>query len=180
MVLFRAVVVATIGGNATDSKDFNVESFEALVVAEDCESETGVGMEADWITAEGIGGTFSLTADELALNLGIFNLSEPAKERRLRVRSSFGLASVIVTFCELFESEVGLDSDRVAPSLSRLEIVAVLLIEVELFIFAKLSFFFIGNTTPSPPSPNRENLGVGSVTDIQFSVGSREMEGGRG
>lgn len=55
-----------------------------------------------------------------------------------------------------------------------------LLIEVELFIFPKLSFFLTGRTTASPPSPKRENFGIGSVTDIQFSLGSRETEGVRG
>ena len=62
------------------------------------------------------------------------------------------------------------------------EIVAgflVLLIDPELLTLAKLSFFLTGITIPLPPSPNRENLGIGSVTDIQFSLGSRDMEGGR-
>lgn len=58
-------------------------------------------------------------------------------------------------------------------------VLLALLIEPALFIFAKLSLLLTGITTASPPSPNRENLGVGSVTDIQFSLGSRETEGGR-
>ena len=57
---------------------------------------------------------------------------------------------------------------------------AVLLIDPALLTFARLSFFLTGITTASPPSPKRENLGVGSVADIQFSLGSREIEGGRG
>jgi hypothetical protein len=43
----------------------------------------------------------------------------------------------------------------------------------------KLSFL-TGRMTLLPPSPKRENAGVASVTDIRFSVGSREIEGGRG
>jgi len=34
-----------------------------------------------------------------------------------------------------------------------------------------------GIITPSPAKPSLENLGVGSVFDIQFSLGSREVEG---
>ena len=54
----------------------------------------------------------------------------------------------------------------------------MLLMELALFIFARLSFFVIGMTTAS--RPKRENLGTVSVMDIQFSLGSRETEGGRG
>lgn len=89
---------------------------------------------------------------------------------------------------ESFESLSRLGPARVVVPPSRFahvdcEVVAVLLvalIELELFILAKLSFFFIGKTTPSPLSPRRENLGIGSVIDIQFSVGSGDIEGGRG
>lgn len=56
----------------------------------------------------------------------------------------------------------------------------MLLIEPALFILAKLSFFLTGMMTDSLLSPKRENLGMGSVTDIQFSPGSREIEGGKG
>jgi len=36
-----------------------------------------------------------------------------------------------------------------------------------------------GITTPSPPRPKRENLGVGSVFVTQFVPGSRDMDGRR-
>jgi len=36
-----------------------------------------------------------------------------------------------------------------------------------------------GITTPSPPRPNRENLGVGSVLVTQFVPGSRDVDGRR-
>lgn len=55
-----------------------------------------------------------------------------------------------------------------------------LLIELELLILAMVSFFVIGKTTPSPLRPKRENLGTGSDMDTQFTLGSREVEGGRG
>lgn len=149
-----------------------------------CEFELETGTEPDWLREGGRGGTFSVSADDKTVILEILFLREPAKEGRFRRPSSFRLGSVMVTSECLF----GLGSVLVVRPPSRLvpvdwEMVAVLLvllIELELFILAKFSFFLTGMTTPSPPSPKRENFGIGSVTDIQFSLGSREIDGGRG
>jgi len=43
----------------------------------------------------------------------------------------------------------------------------------------RCDFADTGITTPSPPRPNRENLGVGSVLVTQFVPGSRDVDGRR-
>lgn len=130
----------------------------------------------------GMEGTFSLPADDERTILGILALREFAKEGRFRRPSSpFRLAPGSRSSPELF-TKLG-SILLVTPLPAEWESVvalATLLIEPALLIFAKLSFLLTGMTTASPPSPKRENLGIGSVTDIQFSLGSREIEGGRG
>jgi len=43
----------------------------------------------------------------------------------------------------------------------------------------RCDFADTGITTPSPPRPKRENLGVGSVLVTQFVPGSRDVDGRR-
>lgn len=171
---------ATVGGRGTDV--FRVPGPTGGRV---CEFETGVEVKPNLLMMGRGGGMFSLSADNGTLILGVFALRGLAKEG-LRKRPSFPfrLGLSLAIFESLLESIPELDSDFLVSPLSRLapadwEIVAVLLIDPALF-FAKPAFFLTGMTIPSPPSPKRENLGVGSVRDIQFSLGSRETEGGCG
>ena len=53
-------------------------------------------------------------------------------------------------------------------------------IELALFIHTRSSFFLTSTATPLLLSPKREELGVGSTTDVKFLVRSRAMEGGLG
>jgi len=137
----------------------------------------------------GRGGTFSISVDDETLDPGTLALSELTKDR-LRMRRpslSFRLASALAVFESFLQSILVLGLVLPIAQLSHLgrggwEGVVVLLVplrEPALFILVKLPFL-TGMMTPSPPSPKRENLGVESVTDIQFSPGSREVEGGRG
>jgi hypothetical protein len=165
-----------MGGNTAFSGLFDVESLEVR------EFEVEGRPKFDWSMKEGRGGTFSSLADDGRLIFGVLGLREPAGEDRFRRPSFIGLGSAAVGSGRL----PGVNSVRVEVPLSRLvpadrEVVAAfLLIDPELFTLAELSFFLTGITTASPPSPNRENLGTGSVMDIQFSLGSRDIEGGHG
>lgn len=46
-------------------------------------------------------------------------------------------------------------------------------------VLLRSDFADTGITTPSPPRPNLENLGVGSVLVTQFVPGSRDIDGRR-
>ena len=104
-----------------------------------------------------------------------------AEEGLFRRPLAFKSASAMMTFGWSFGSIPGVLSARVEVSLSRLISVDRKIVAGFLELLMELELFFLtGMTTLSPPSPKRENLGTGSVVDIQFSLGSRDVEGGPG
>jgi len=162
-------------GSGGDTDVFGVFGVESLGVDKEVLME--VNGRPDLLTVGGRGNANSVPSDDEEMET--LAMSEPAKELvRCRRPPSSRLGLVSTAFKSFLESIPGLGWVLLVLPLSRFASAGIETFEPALCTLATLSLFLTGMTTPLPPSPKRENLGVGSVMDIQFSVGSREIEGG--
>jgi len=113
-------------------------------------------------------------ADDESLMLSILVLCKKSRFRRPPLSCGFhSKSSSLGSTLGLYSALVVIQLSRIAPA-ERESVVVLFVLLIE------PSLFFTGKTTSPPPSPKRENLGVGSVAGFQSSVGSHEMEEGRG
>ena len=176
LLLLKSGEAKMDGGDTNGIRGFGAKSSDAKKEVR----ELVTGLEgADLLAAEGMGGMFSPPADDKSLILRILVLSKKSRFRRpplscgFHSKSSSALGSAFGSTLGLYSALVVIQLSRIAPA-ERESVVVLFVLLIE------PSLFFTGKTTSPPPSPKRENLGAGSVTGFQSSVGSHEMEEGRG